>query len=571
MSLKWMNQSSIYYRILWSFIMIIMIPLAVITFNTYLSVKESVTRQVRESNANVTDVIADQLSQTIDNISFASVYFSESKDPEIVESIRELSQLAGFASYDSYRSYSRLNQMASVLMVQSNAVDIKIFMLNRDNQVMMGNLQQRLFSKYEDAEFLRANKVDAGDPNKLQWFPVKSSESQSYYYAAKVIRDPRSRDHLATLYIGIPAAYFERLFSTIQSGSMVLYSGDGSVIARSGEGEVTGEQIRTEKNISRTGWRLVYDTPQSEATGLIAHEFRMSNLATWSFFLLFFLFSMYLARSISTPIHRLRNTAKQYVSGNRNVRMPVKGKDEMALLATVFNQMLDDINRLIEQVENEQEEKRVIELQALFSQIRPHFLLNSLNSIKVRLIMAGDETHSRLIASLTSMLRAYVRVHDPIMLKDECKLLEDYIELMQIRSKLNIDFDWRLSEAAAEITIPRLLLQPIIENAVIHGFALQPVDARIELNAEMAGDYLMITIADNGRGVSEEKLLQMNQRMSLGEEESGTEHNGVGLVNAARRVRLTYGAASEIKAYPGHGSGLLFVLRLPISSEKEGA
>lgn len=566
---SWMSHISLYKRIQLSFVLLILLPFAVVTFNSYRSIQTNVMQNVEGSNSKVLDLISDQLSELVDSVSFASVYFSNTKDMQLMESLRILSRTQSFDNYENYYHYGRINYLSSILMIQTTEANMRLFLLNPGYQLIAGNLEQPVFSEVADPAFRRAVRVDVGNDMTLQWYYVDDPVKGSFYYAVRVIKDPVNFEHLATLFIGIPQSYFDKLFGETNNGTVSMYGKDGKLILsnKGGAGAEAGNTIVTRKTIPRVNWNLVYETPRSRVSGQITKEFALSALTIGAFFLVFLLFSMYLAKSIHTPVQRMRETAKEYVRGERSVRMPVTGRDEMAQLATAFNKTLDDINRLIDQVEQEQEEKRVLELEALFSQIRPHFLLNTLNSIKVKLIMSGDKTHSRMLESLIALLRAYVRSHEPATLAEECKLLEDYLKVMQIRSQFTVDFQSSCPEVWAGFRIPRLLLQPIIENAVIHGFALHPEDARIRLTVEEEDGRLAITITDNGRGMTEEALAELNGKLQLRQAVEAPEDRGVGLLNIARRLTLYFGAAADLAARPETGGGMSFIIHIPLPEQ----
>lgn len=560
---KRLNRISLYQQIQLSFIIFIILPFAIITYNSYTSIRDNVARNVKEASLNTVDITAEHLNKTVESILFASLYFSELKDTEMLESLRVLSESTRFSDYEKFRHFRRLNEMSSVLMTQTIDADLRMFMLNASNRIIMGNLNQPMFSLFSDESFQSAAIIRPDEGSYLQWF-IWEDDSKVYYYAARNIKDPVTQTHLATLFIGIPETYFKKLFQPVDGSTMKLFDHQGNLIVSStGSDYDSSKTIRTEKVINNLGWKLVYDTPVSHEETLVSREFLFSFLSIGAFFIIFLIFSVYLARRITTPIYHLRNTAKRYVAGDRNVRMQVQGKDEMALLGNVFNRMLDDINRLIEQVEAEQEEKREIEMQALFSQIRPHFLLNTLNSIKVELVMAGDTVHSQVVASLISLLRSYVRAHEPATLEEECRLLESYLKIMHVRNKMAIDFNWNLAKETCDFRIPRLMLQPIIENAVIHGFAMHPDHARIQLDANWIGQKLTITISDNGRGMTEDKLQALIAKLNLQHEGDSSSNHGVGLINVARRLRLAYGNEAALKVRSNDDGGVTFMLEIP--------
>lgn len=268
---------------------------------------------------------------------------------------------------------------------------------------------------------------------------------------------------------------------------------------------------------------------------------------------------------IAKPIHKLKNIAEQYGRGNRFVRFKTRGSDEIAVLGKSFNQMLDDINQLFHQIELEQEEKRTLELQALFSQIRPHFLLNTLNSIKCNLMLEGDEKNGDMIQSLMNLLRGYIRVHEPASLEEELKLIKDYVLIMQMRNQMVIDLTMEMEDELKTFRIPRLLIQPIVENAILHGFRKQRDHAHIELTVRVKQGAVVISATDNGKGLTEEELTRLSDRLAAPDSELSSAGHGIGLVNVLRRLKLTYGsqARMEVAANPA-GQGVICSLIIPI-------
>lgn len=565
-----MSHFSFYRRIQLSFLLFILLPFIFVTLWSYSSIKQNVTDKITRSNEDVLTVISDALSKTIDHISFASVYLSPSSDTNVTESLRFLKNVSNFSDSTVYKHQKQLKSMIHILTIQSMDADLKLFVLNARQRFLAGNLEQPLFSEMVDRQFTSSLKLDESEHTLLQWFRVPASDaSPAYYYAAKIIIDHRNQEKLATMFVGIPETYFEELFHLSGgSGSLKLLDRDGNLIASSGNPVESDHVLASRRTIPKTGWNLVYESPRMEITGQIYREFQMTLYISGSFFAVFLVLSLFWAKRLNKPILQLRGKAKQYVAGNRNVRMPVKGKDEVALLSTVFNQMLEDIDHLLLQMERDQEEKRSLELRALAEQIRPHFLLNTLNSIKVNLIMAGDRDHAGMLDSLMILLRAYVHPDKPVGLEEEQRLLEGYIRIMQVRNRMDISFRCELAEETKNLLLPRMLLQPIVENAIIHGFAERPERAEIQLSAQRRGDLLVIAISNNGRGMPAERLNALNLRLQGPTwTESGRE--GVGLVNTLKRLRHYYGPKARMTAEPRWEGGLCFVLEIPSEKLKE--
>jgi len=571
--MEWLRQFSFHRKLQVSFLILILLPFIAVTFWSYTSVKQNVSDKLARSNEETLTVIANQIGKTIDSISFASVYFAQTYNPDILESFRHLKDAESFADFETYVHYSRLKSMADILSMQSMDANLKMIIVNRAEKIIMGDGSAPVFSALS-AQFLReSSRLDEKETTALQWFP--SGEVQTapeYYYAARFIIDPRNHEKLATLFIGIPKSYFHSLLDTGNSDivfSLIDHSGEIIAIKGGSEASATGDMLVSKVSIPKTGWVLSGQTPRGFIESHINREFMVSLSVVGLFFLAFLILSMLWAGHINRPISLLRASVKQYVGGKRDVRIPVKGKDEVAVLSAAFNQMLDDINGLLLRVESEQEEKRLLELQALAAQIRPHFLLNTLNSIKVDLLLGGDEIHGSMIDALMKLLRVYIHVDKPLELAEECKVLGSYVQVMQIRNRLDISFDCKLGEATEGIELPRLLLQPVVENAIGHGFSARPAHPVILLETSLDNHMLEIRISDNGRGMPEDKISRLNRRLLGLEEETLWQEKGVGLINTARRLQVLYGYRARLSAEARAGGGMTFTLHIPVTNVKE--
>lgn len=571
--MEWLSRFSFHRKLQFSFLVLILLPFILVTFWSYTSVKQNVSGKIARSNEETLTVIANQIGKTIDSISFASVYFSQTYDPEILESFRYLKDAGSFADYETYVHYSRLKSMADILSIQSAEANLKMMIVNRQNRIIMGNGSDAVFSVLPEPFLRESGRLDEKEATALQWFPSgEAGSAPDYYYAARFILDPRNHEKLATLFIGIPKSYFHDLLDTGNSSiGFLLTDSAGRTIAIKGGDDAAAAKnmLVSEVSIPKVGWVLSGRTPRNSIDSHINREFLVSLSLVGLFFLAFLILSMLWAGHINKPISLLRASVKQYVGGKRDVRIPVKGKDEVAVLSGAFNQMLDDINELLQQVESEQEEKRLLELQALAAQIRPHFLLNTLNSIKVSLLLKGDHPHGDMIDALMKLLRAYVHIDKPLKLAEECKVLGSYVQVMQIRNRMDIDFNYELGEGTESIELPRLLLQPIVENAIWHGFSSRPEHPAIELTAVQDGSRVEIRISDNGRGMPEDMINRLNRRLLGMEELPSQQEKGVGLVNTARRLQVLYGYQARLTAAPRVGGGMSFTLHIPVTNSKE--
>ena len=217
-------------------------------------------------------------------------------------------------------------------------------------------------------------------------------------------------------------------------------------------------------------WQLVNMSPYKAAAQKI-ESFRKTDFLIQLFFLILFaVVLLYMVRTLTKPIARLVQTVVRIESGQLGERSNISGGDEVGRLGYVFDRMIDRIELMLDENRREQELKRKAELAMLQAQINPHFLFNVLNSIRLKIMMKGDSENAELISSLSSLLRMTInRNNEYISLHEEIEINEHYIRLLNSRHGDRVNL--RISAASDTLLfeIPRFLLQPLIENAYIHG------------------------------------------------------------------------------------------------------
>ncbi|CAM4520623.1 sensor histidine kinase [Paenibacillus macerans] len=314
-----------------------------------------------------------------------------------------------------------------------------------------------------------------------------------------------------------------------------------------------------EQSIALNGWRLILTQPYQEATVNISSIFNRVFLFQIISFIVFMAMLIVLVRTFTRPLVRLGKAASAVQRGNLEVRSGVRGNDEIGRLGLLFDQMLDRVKQMIAEISTTQARKRTAELKMLQAQINPHFLFNVLNSIRMKVMKHGDLESGKMIGSLSTLLRMTIsREEDEITLHEEIELVSHYVRLMNLRQKQEVTLELAVAPEAFLVKVPRLILQPLVENALIHGLTQQAGVIRIA--ASMEQDGLLLTVADNGAGMEEAKLEATLRRMNDTEaaaERAGLKQkghfSGMGLHNVMERMRLRFGPLFhvEIRSEPG--------------------
>lgn len=254
--------------------------------------------------------------------------------------------------------------------------------------------------------------------------------------------------------------------------------------------------------------------------------------------------SIYISKSISSPVKELNRITNQVAKGDLSVRSNLTVGAELGELSESMNLMIDKINELLEQVTNEQIRLRKAEFELLQSQINPHFLYNTLDTI-VWLAEAGEEKE---VVSMVENLSDFFRIslskgNDVISIRDEIQHVRSYLEIQQVRYRDILTFDIDVPENMMDMRIPKISVQPLVENALYHGIKNKRGVGKIEIKGEKKFDKIIISVKDNGIGMTTEDLERVRNGMVFGQSE---DNNVFGLYNVNERIRLKFGEKSGV-------------------------
>lgn len=250
-------------------------------------------------------------------------------------------------------------------------------------------------------------------------------------------------------------------------------------------------------------------------------------------------FSLGLSYDITHGIIKLINYIKKVEKGDFNFQIDVYKNDEIGFLTKSFNKMTFRLNELINKTYKLELSENEARLKALQAQISPHFLYNALDTINWSLIEKEDYETSKILGSLSEILRYSIDYNKKLVkISDEFRQLENYLRIQKGRFEDRFDYEIYLDEQFKDYCIPKLLLQPLVENAVIHGVEKCHSGGKIIVNCEMYYDDILITINDNGNGITPDKLNKLKNKLN-GNKKEKKDH--IGLLNVNDRIKLLYG------------------------------
>ena len=268
----------------------------------------------------------------------------------------------------------------------------------------------------------------------------------------------------------------------------------------------------------------------------------------------------FVVRYLMKPMEELRGSMQQVSGGNLKVRAPVYQNDEIGQLSQGFNSMIAQIEGLIEELVTEKMLKKEAEIEALQYQITPHFMYNTLNSIKYEAILQGSPNTAELLEAFIELLQLSASDRGAfITVKQEMHMVQNYVKLQQFRYADCFQVTFDMQPEAETCYVPRLLIQPLVENAILHGIDHRKRDNQIAVSVLCDNGALAIKVEDHGEGMTSEEI----QKLLDGQRKS--KFSGIGVSNIRERLRLYYGGKAELRFYSEEGNGTTAVILLPIS------
>lgn len=257
--------------------------------------------------------------------------------------------------------------------------------------------------------------------------------------------------------------------------------------------------------------------------------------------------------SIYDPIHKILKTMQDYSQPHTSdTKIIDEGNDEIHTLANCTNDLLDRVDHLIDRVQFEQEQKRTTQIQLLQAQINPHFLFNTLSTLHFLAIMNEDKPVSEGIGALAKLLRnTIVDSKEHVSVQEELDNIKNYIIIQKLRFGSMFETIYNIDEDVLQCQILKFLLQPIVENSIIHGFEENKQHQLLSIRVKKDNEYLRIEIGDNGKGFKKTSKV-------------GSQLSGIGIENIRERITLMYGEAYRMNIDSVINQGTIVTMLLPL-------
>lgn len=259
-----------------------------------------------------------------------------------------------------------------------------------------------------------------------------------------------------------------------------------------------------------------------------------------------------ISKSIIIPIYHVKDYIEASIAFHFNETYEDDGKDEIAYIGQIFTQIVEQIKFMFEKIGLDEREKREMEINMLQAQINPHFLFNTLNSLRFIAMVNGMENISQGIFALCEILRNTIIDHNSfVSIEEEINNIKNYVTIQKLRYEDSFEVEFDVSDSVKDLMIIKFLLQPIVENSIIHGLNEEGKKIRIQLQVREAGEQVQILISDNGQGFNVQEIKTRDKRLS-----------GIGLSNVKERIHLTYGeeGSFEIRSEIGQSTTVEIII-----------
>ena len=494
----------------------------------------------------------------------------------------------------AYRSYTTLNEYEDYYSGTISSISIYL-----DNDTFTGNSQ--LAQATEEVQQNKWYQQAVADQGRARWWYLQNpSDGRNYLTLVRLIRT-KSGEMVGVAALRMNLEALENQFAQYPSelyillGEQVVLTNQSSLNASGAElhllanrnagaaqavqDELNGQQVQlvaqmVSDTVCCNTLTLLGVEPYANILGTVNDSMRGSMLFVVGSVLVSLVLIVVLSNHFARRVERFKGEMEKAAHGERELAPAIGGNDEISELYQYLNSMIADIDNLTSRVYEsrlEQEQlrtrQREAEFKMLASQINPHFLYNTLESIRMKAYAAGDAEVADMVKMLSKLMRRNTEIRDTLVsLRSELTLTEYYLKIQHYRFGDAIRYKFWVDEGAEDLTILPLLLQPIVENAFVHGLKDRRAGGQITVRVEL-GENLRITVADNGCGIPAQKLAEIRQQLSAYDPAS---QSHIGVANVNQRIQLYYGAAYGITVESEDGRGTQVTLNLPRRSDGEG-
>ena len=570
---------SIRFKLLFYFLSLILLPIATLGILGNIIYIRSIEKETNTHTVQMIDQVKKNVEFYIKDME--NITYLISKEPEILNYLKidkntpEESRI--FIETETRKRLKNFvdihPEISGILIVNENDFDVSNEMFRVARNPLTTESWYRLA-------------VD--DPKKIRLIskPIGRNIRTNRNYGAddvvsivKALKEPLSDKYAGVVLIDMKLDIIEKAIKDIKlgkSGFLYIMDSNGDVVYAPVNPVVY--RVRAEwllnnpansivKEIKNNRYQIIYSDSEFtnwKTVGIFSlnetlqevTNLRNYSLAIGSLTLLFAVIAaLFFTSSIAKPLSKLRMLMKKAEGGDLNVHFESKYNDEIGQLGNSFNNMIGEIRKLINLVYAEQKSKREAELKILQAQIKPHFLYNTLDTIQW---MAQDHKANdivEIVSALTSLFRIGLsKGREMLAVRDELEHVRSYMIIQKARYEDKLEYEICFEDEVMDCSVLKLILQPLVENAIYHGIKARRGGGKITITAKKSGGRLLFKVADNGAGIAPGKMAELKEMLEGGR--SGGGNPGYGIFNVNERIRLSFGNEYGLNfiSTPGEGT-----------------
>lgn len=549
----------------------ILIPLVFIGFFSFKSSEEIITNKSLSYSKDILSLIELRLQDTVRNLNIISQDLSS--DESIYEALMndDSNNINMLYSYEVGSKLNNvfLNAVMTRTEIQSMCIVTnkkRFFIYDNNNESDGSNIKSIVLQKYTEIV-----KSAAQANGKAVWFFNTKNGVVQNSYLVRMIYNRDNYKEIGLLVVEINMQFFDFVLQGLESEVMqntTILSSDNEIIIYKNKTALDKykkviQDIPNDKNsfvdkknnifvahtyLSEPRWRIVTYIPLNQLYSDVETLRDRIILLCMGSILILSVVSIFMSFDMIKPINQLVKAMKgMNIDNISDSYIEIERKDELGFLHKTFNNMTKEIDHLVTWIYREQITRKEAELKALQSQINPHFLFNTLESINWMAQLNNVPEISSTVSDLSTLLEASIGRDDRLItIEEEFMYIDKYIALLKRRFEDRICLNKEVDPKVLYIKIPRLLIQPLIENAVYHGVENSRGKGIITLTASIRGELLIIEVIDNGNGISTEELVKLNKGLEMDNDTyfkslSNKKNKSIGIDNVNRRIKLFYG------------------------------
>ena len=484
--------------------------------------------------------------------------------------------------------YSRNKRIRRIMLQIYSSVtmnDVEIYGINETNHYLS------LWSKkYEipDKDILFEN----ANLSKGRSVLVNNINDADTIQMIKMVKDLQTYKPIGYIRFGLKRNYIEKMAKNINfgsDGSVVIFDENLNKISGIAHDSALSKLLKEKPSIGNfsysegkneyTAVHIHSDSTGWTTVGVIPLRYINKDLAGIQYLTVIIIVltiiigvtvSVIIAQSLILPLENTVNALEKFSRGDFAVRLKENRCDEIGKLNRIFNKAIKEINELMQKVTQSEILNKEMEFKTLQSQMNPHFLYNTLDTINWLAFKEKQTEICNLVAAISSLIRASISNKKSIItIEQELDYVKNYIYIQHIRYKDRFDIIYDIDESLLKQAVPKLIIQPIVENAIIHGIENSKNKNLLYISVKCENECIIIIVKDTGIGMTDEKVSELLKEPLNAEGDEQKAHTNLGLYAVHKRIQLMYGDLYGLTVHSQAGEGTTVTLHIPFTKKQE--